>query len=57
MRVSATRNVVSLIPKSEVSLTNSLALAHAGCAPSSTLSTTDRAVMVGMGYTCDARRP
>jgi hypothetical protein len=46
-----------LMPKSAVSLINSLALAQAGWAPSRTLSTTDRAVMFGMVYTSDARRP
>jgi hypothetical protein len=40
-----------------VSLINSLALAHAGWAPSRTLSTTDRAVMFGMPYTWDVWRP
>src|ERR1700722_6883320 len=45
IRVSATRSVASLMPKSWVSLINSAALAHAGWAPSSTLSTTDRAGM------------
>src|SRR3984957_3360606 len=45
IRVNATRNVASLMPKSLVSLINSAALAHAGWAPSSTLSTTDRAGM------------
>src|SRR4051812_26878873 len=44
MRVRATRNVGSLIPKSAVSVTSSLADAHAGCAPRRTLRTTDRAV-------------
>ncbi|BDE12366.1 hypothetical protein MKCMC460_12260 [Mycobacterium sp. 20KCMC460] len=57
MRVKATRRVVSLIPKSAVSLINSLALAHAGWAPSKTLSTTDRAVIFRMAYTWDACRP
>src|ERR1700753_2740634 len=45
MRVSATRSVASLRSKSLVSRISSAALAHAGCAPSITLSTTDRAVM------------
>src|SRR2546423_2102246 len=45
MRENATRNVESLIPKSLVRRINSAALAHAGWAPSNTLSTTDRAVI------------
>ena len=40
---------------------SSLAVAHAGCAPSSTLSTTDRAVIrrsaLAIGHTPDALRP
>ena len=45
MRVSATRSVDSLISKSAVSLINSAAVAQAGCAPSNTDNTTDRAVI------------
>ena len=43
--VNATRTVGSLMSKSAVSLMSSLAVAHAGCAPRSTLSTTERAVI------------
>ena len=46
--------------KSAVSLMSSLAVAQAGCAPSSTLSTTERAVIresVGIRYTPEALRP
>ena len=45
IRVSATRSVASLMSKSAVSRISSAAVAHAGWAPSSTLSTTERAVI------------